>query len=67
MENQSVLTRLGHKLVRHAEQVPQNIQIDARQANQNGVIIDIMVRHVVNIWGLSEQLGAIIETHANDK
>jgi hypothetical protein len=39
-------TRLGiagRKLVGHAEQVPQDISIDARQANQHGVT-DVVVR-----------------------
>jgi hypothetical protein len=56
-----------HKLVGHAEQVPQYIEIHAREANQHGAIADIVVRHVVNIRGRSEQLGAIIEIHADNK
>jgi hypothetical protein len=58
---------MGYKLVGHAEQVPQHIGIDARQANQYGGMADIVIRHVVNIGGRSEQLGAVIEIHANDK
>jgi len=30
-------------------------------------MVHIVVRHVVNVGGGSEQLGAIIEIHANDK
>ena len=51
----------GHKLVGHTEQVSQNIRIYAREANQHGAIADIMVRHVVDIRGQSEQFSAVIE------
>jgi hypothetical protein len=57
----------GHKPVGHAEQVSQRIAIDARQANQHGAIADVMVCHVVNRRVRIEQLGAVIEIHANDK
>lgn len=57
----------GHKLVGHAEQVPQHIRIDARQANHHGVIADVVLRYVVNIGVRSKQLGAVIEIHAYDK
>ena len=57
----------GHKLVGHAEQVPQHIGICAREANQNRAIVDVVVRDVVNIGSRSEQLGSIFEIHANDK
>jgi len=56
-----------HKLVGHAEQVPQYIQIDARQANQHAGIADVMVRHIINIGVRSEQFSAIIKIHGNDK
>src|ERR1700690_2036994 len=57
----------GYKLVCHAEQVAQHVGIDTSQANENGVIVDIVIRQVVNIRGSGEQLGAIIQIHANDK
>src|SRR5271165_3256223 len=57
----------GYKLVGHAEQVPQHIEFDARQANQHGGVADVVVRHVVNIGVRSEQFGAVIEIHANGK
>src|SRR5712692_9281413 len=57
----------GHKLVSHAEQVSQYIGIDARQANEHGVIAHVVVRHVVNIGGRSEQVSAIIEIHSDDQ
>lgn len=57
----------GHKLVGHAEQVPQHIRIDARQANQHGVVADVVLRYVVNIGVRGKQLGAVIEIHAYDK
>src|SRR5271167_4251735 len=57
----------GYKLVSHAEQVAQHIGIDARQANQHCGIADVVVRQVVNIGVCSEQLGAVIEIHANGK
>jgi len=56
----------GHKLVSHAEQVPQHVGIDAREANQNGAVAGVVVRHVVNIGGRSKQLGTIIEIDAHD-
>ncbi len=56
-----------HKLVGHAEQVPQYIQIDARQANQHAVIADVVVRHIINIGVRSEQFSPIIKIHGNDK
>jgi len=46
---------------------PATLGIDARQANQHSAIADVVVRHVVNIGVRSEQLGAIIEIHANGK
>ena len=51
----------GHKLVVHTEQVSQNIGTYAREANQHGAVADVMVRHVVDIRGQSEQFGAVIE------
>jgi hypothetical protein len=57
----------GHKLVGHAEQVPQHISLDARQANQHGVTANVMVRDVVNVGIRSEQLSPIVGVHANDK
>ena len=39
----------GYKLVGHDEQVSQHIPIDAREANQHGVIWDVVIRNVVNI------------------
>jgi hypothetical protein len=57
----------GHKLVGHAEQVPQHIRIDARQANQHGVIADVVLCYVVNIGVRGKQLGAVIEIHAYNK
>jgi hypothetical protein len=57
----------GHKLVGHAKQVAQYIGIDTRQANQDGAIANVVVRHVVHIGVRSEQLSAIIEIHSNGK
>jgi hypothetical protein len=39
----------GHKLVSHAEQVPQDIGCDAGQTNQHGGVVEIVVGHVVDI------------------
>jgi hypothetical protein len=44
----------SHKFVRHAKQIPQQIGIDARQANQYGGIANIVVRYVVDIGVCSE-------------
>jgi hypothetical protein len=33
----------GHKLVSHAEQVPQDNGCDAGQANQHGAVVEIVV------------------------
>jgi len=41
--------------------------IDAREADQNGGIADVVVRQVVNIGVSGEQFGAIIEINADDK
>ncbi|SRR6266849_343019 len=57
----------GHKLVSHAQQASQHIAIDARQANEHGVVGDVVVRHVVNIGVRNEQLRAILEIHADDQ
>ena len=38
-----------------------------RQANQNGGIVDVAVRHVVNMGGRRKQFGSVIEIRANDK
>jgi hypothetical protein len=57
----------GHKLVSHAEQVPQDIGSDASKTNQNGCVVDVVVRQVINVGGRSEQLGAVLETDANDE
>src|SRR5208282_5591819 len=58
--------RLGdHKLVSHAEQVPQDIGGDTGQANQHGTVIEIVVGHVVNIGRGCEQFGAVVEVNAN--
>src|ERR1019366_2198273 len=57
----------GHKLVSHAEQVPQDIGCDAGQANQPGAVAEIVVGHVVNIGSGCEQFGAVVETDANGK
>src|SRR5215471_14896537 len=56
----------SHKLVGHAEQVPQNIGIDPRQANEYGVT-DVVVRHVVNIGVRSEQFGSVFQIQAKHK
>jgi hypothetical protein len=39
----------GHKLVSHAEQVPQDIGRDTGQANQHGVVVEMVVGRVVNV------------------
>ena len=57
----------GHKLVSHAEQVPQYIGCDAGQADQHGVVVEIVVGHVVNIRSVCEQLGTVVEVNANHK
>jgi hypothetical protein len=57
----------GHKLVSHAEQLPQYIGCDAGQANQHVVVVEIVVGHVVNIWSVCEQLGAVVEVNPNRK
>jgi hypothetical protein len=51
----------GHELVSHAEQVPQDTGRDARQANQHGTVIEIVVGHVVNIGRGCEQFSAVVE------
>jgi len=40
---------------------------DAGQANQHGVVIEIMVGHVINIGSGGEQFGAVVEVNANHK
>ena len=40
--------------------------IDAREPNENGLMVDIVLRHVVNIGRLGQQGGTIVEIHAND-
>jgi hypothetical protein len=57
----------GYKPIGRAQQVSQHTGIDARKANQNSVVSDVMVRHVVNIGRLGEQLRAIIEIYSDDK
>ena len=47
----------GHKLVSHAEQVPQDIGCDAGQANQHGSVAEIVVGHVANIGSGGEKFG----------
>jgi len=51
----------GYKLVSHAEQVPQDIGCEAGQANQHGVVVEIVIGHVVNIGSRCEQFGAVVE------
>src|ERR1700691_1037079 len=58
---------LGHTLVSHAEQVPQNIGCDAGHANQQRAVVEIVVGHVVNIGSGCEQSGAVIEANADHK
>ena len=55
----------SHKLVSHAEQVPQDIGCDAGEANQHGAVVEIVVGHVVNIGSGCEQFGAVIEADTN--
>src|SRR5208282_341912 len=57
----------GHKLIGHAEQIPQHIGIDARQAHQHRAIAGVVVRHIVNTGVRGKQLRAVIEIHAHDK
>ena len=57
----------GHELVSHAEQIPQDIGRDAGQANQHGVVVEIVVGHVVNVRVRREQFGAVVEANANHK
>jgi hypothetical protein len=57
----------GHKLVSHAEQVPQDIRCDAGQANQHGVVVELVVGHIVNVGSGGEQFGAVVKTDANGK
>src|ERR1700691_4990016 len=57
----------GHKLVSHAEQVPQEIWCDAGQANQHGAVAEIVVSHVVNVGSGCQQFGAVVEADANHK
>jgi hypothetical protein len=57
----------GHKLVSHAEQVPQDIGCNAGKANQHGAVVQIVVGHVVNVGSGCEEFGAVIETDANGK
>src|SRR5208282_572928 len=57
----------GHKLVSHAEQIPQDIRSDAGQANQHGGVVEIVVGHVVNIRVCCEQFRAVVEVNANHK
>jgi len=57
----------GHKLVSHAEQVPQYILCDKREMNQHGTVVEIVVGHVVNIGSRREQFGAVVEVNANHK
>ena len=51
----------------HAEQVPQDTGCDAGQANQHGVVVEIVVGHVVNIGSSCEQFGAVVKADANRK
>jgi hypothetical protein len=57
----------SHKLVSHAEQIPQHIPMDAGQANEHSAIAYVVVCYVVNIRVRSEQLCAIIEIHSDDQ
>jgi hypothetical protein len=57
----------GHKLVSHAEQVPQDIWCDKRETNQYGAVAEIVVSHVVNIGSRCEKFGSVVEAHANHK
>ena len=57
----------GHKLVSHAEQVPEDIGSDASKSNQNGRVVDAVVCQVINVGGRREQLRAVLETDANDE
>lgn len=56
-----------NKLVRHAEQLAQDIGRDAGQANQHGVVAEIVVGHVVDVGSGGEQFGSGFETYANRK
>jgi hypothetical protein len=51
--------------VSHAEQIPQDIGRDAGQANQHGVVVEIVVGHVVNIGSRCKQFCAIVEADTN--
>src|SRR6516225_3128363 len=52
---------MRHKLVGHAEQIAQHLRLDPRQANQHRGMANVVVCHVVNVGGRSEQFSAIIE------
>lgn len=41
----------GHNRVSHPKQVPQQISTDVGQANQNRVIVELVLRHIVNVRG----------------
>src|ERR1700678_1931002 len=60
-------SRIGSdKLIGHAKKVLQYLGVDPRQTNQNGAVVEIVIRHVVNLRSGGQQLGTIIEIHAND-
>jgi hypothetical protein len=51
----------------HAEQVPQDIRCDTRQANEHGWVAEIVVGHVLNTRVCCEQFGTVVEADANQK
>src|SRR5215469_2863383 len=66
-DSPAAVPRWRHKLVSHAEQVPQDIVCDAGQANQHGAVSEIVVSHVVNVGSGCQQFGAVIEADADHK
>ena len=44
----------GHKFMGHPEQVSQRVRIDLGQADENGLIWDVMIRHIVGVGRFGE-------------
>jgi hypothetical protein len=55
----------GHKLVSHAEQVPQDIGCHAGQANQDSVVVEIVVGHVIEIGSRCDLVVVSLEDNRN--
>ena len=59
------LTFGAYGFMGHTEQVSQRIGINLRQANQHGIVSDVVVRDLINFRIGLQQFSSVVEIHAN--